>query len=110
MWWQDFLWALAAAAVLGVAVWLMKTPERRRTRKIVDATRHQLARTHGYTLLLVSEAGEEIGVQRGGRFNPGFYRQPGSTFAYGSVTYEVVSVEDGYPAATGTLVLRRSAE
>jgi hypothetical protein len=114
---DGLIWALVAALLLGLVGWVVRTPARRyarqvgeTNRKIADDATHRLilASGRGYTLRLVSESGDEIGVQKGGRFHPDFYRRPGATIGYGGTTYDVLSVEDDYPAATGTLVLRRS--
>jgi hypothetical protein len=104
---EAFLWALAAALVFAAVGWLVRQPARRRNRKLADAAMHGLiVGQRGYTLRLLSESGDEIGVQEHSRFNPGFYKRPGSTLSYGAISYEVVSVQDDYPRASGTLVLR----
>jgi branched-subunit amino acid ABC-type transport system permease component len=108
--WGALLWALIAAfaiAVVGASIKaILMRPERSRVSKIMDAATHRLiVQGHGYTLRLMSESGEEIGVQEHGRFAPSWYRHSPS-FVYHSAAYEVVSVQDDYPAATGTLVLR----
>lgn len=112
-WWADVLLAVGLALFFGLSAALVLEavkaralrPALERIRRVNDALIAERARSHGYTLHLVSEAGDEIGVQEGGRFVPSWYR-PGTEFVYRSVTYEVVSVQDDYPMATGTLVLR----
>jgi hypothetical protein len=107
--WSDLLWALVAAVVVAVAWgWVKRRAERPYVRQIQilrDDAIHQLARQNGYTLRLLSEDGEEIGIQAHGSFHPDYYRA-GQPFAYGHATYEVVSVQNDDPKASGTLVLR----
>ena len=108
---DGFLWALVAALVLGCIGWVIKAPARRQNRKITDAATHGLivAGHRGYTIRLLDESGEEIGVLPHWNFTPRTYRA-GSPFTYASAAYEVVSVQDDYPAASGTLVLSRASE
>src|SRR5438270_13596523 len=88
----DALWGLAWAAIValgfGLAKFQLTRPARERNRKLVDAATHRLVvQRHGYTLRLLAESGEEIGVQERGRFAPSWYRHAPS-FVYNSVAYE----------------------
>lgn len=66
-----------------------------------------IASSNGYTLELVREDGSPIAVQEGTLSRPNSYRS-GETYIYASRGYEIVTVHDDYPAATGRLVLRPS--
>jgi hypothetical protein len=108
---RELVIALIAAVVVGIPVAkYFSLADRiragRAAKPYIDAMTHERARSNGYEHRLVDEKGVEIGVVSGSTFSLTFYR-PGDDYEYKSMRYEVVSVTDDYPAATGTIVLKR---